>query len=167
MVERGRTRTTETAVAAVVALALIACSCQDEAAPPTVVVTQTVLFVPGASPATPSPTPTGLSGVIVAVRTGFFGGHCPDGSEVRNGQPLLVGCTGFATATPVGQGDIKLPLEVHGPDCSWSTTRTDVVRLQQPGDNPFNIDVVALRPGLARISANVKGVVGFFDVEVR
>lgn len=154
----------------VVLCALLLLGCGDETPPTPTVVVNVNNVLNSTQPTTapsPAPTPTGLSGVIVAVRTGFFGGACPDGSQVRNGSPLHVGCTGFATATPVGQGDIKLPPEVHGPECSWSTDRSDVVRLQQPGDNPFNVDVVALRPGVARISANVKGVVGFFDVEVK
>lgn len=156
-------------VVSLLAMSLCACCARNNPTAPTVVVNVNNVLnnIPEARPTPTSTPPPGLDGVIVQVNTGFFGGICPGGGTVRNSQPLAVGCTGFATATPIGEGGLKLPPEVHGPLCTWTTDRPDVVRLQLVGDNQFNVDVVALRPGVARVFATVKGVVGFFDVEVR
>lgn len=122
--------------------------------------------IQGGNGATATPTVAPGGGAIVFVRTGFFGGRCTSGGDVKNGQPLPIGCTGFATATPLGAGDVKLGPEVHGYECRWTTDRPDVVSIAVSGDNPFNADVTALRSGTAHISATVKGVVGGFDVVV-
>jgi hypothetical protein len=126
--------------------------------------TNTNLQGGGGTGLTPTPTPGG--GVIVFVRTGFFGGSCANGGEVRNGAPMKVGCVGFATATPLGPNDVKLTPTEHGYECAWSNDHPEVVQLLDVGDNPFNIDVKALAAGTAHITATVKGVVGSFDVTV-
>src|SRR5262245_19459726 len=96
------------ALATFAALALL--SCGEDPVPtqqPIVVnVVTNVISSPDGIVATPTPNPA--AGPIVSVRTGFFGGVCPGGGEVRNDAPMRVGCTGFATATPIGQGGVKL-----------------------------------------------------------
>jgi hypothetical protein len=115
----------------------------------------------------PEPNDVTAPGAVVRVRAGLFGGKCPDGASVAAGaSELKVGCVGYATATPLGAGDIKLGTDVHGHECAWSTDRPDVVSLLAV-ENPFNRDIVALRPGTARITATVKGISGVFDVVVK
>jgi hypothetical protein len=153
------------AVCAVVLSAIVLMGCTTPTSP--VIVTTTVTNTQGGSTTTTPTDAPPASGPVVSVRVGLFGGACPDGSAIRGGATeLKVGCTGYATATPLGAGNVKLPPEAHGPDCSWSVDRPDVVSLYAV-ENPFNRDIVALRAGTARVSATVKGVTGYFDVVVK
>jgi hypothetical protein len=161
----GLMRSRAAVVLAALSIAVLGCTPEGD----TIIVTPTqTLVMPttgNSSGATATPTPGATA--IKFVRTGFFGGRCPAGKgEVRNGQPIAVDCVGYATATPLGVNDEKLEPSQHGYECTWSTDRSDVVRLESDGSNPFNVSVVAVRPGLARVTANVRGVTGHFDVTV-
>ncbi len=132
---------------------------------PTIVVNNTTSTNVGGAPMG-SATPTPATSAVAFIRVGFVGGTCPPGYEVRNGQPLQVGCVARATATPLGIGDAKLGPEVHGYECRWSVDNPAVAQLVAVGDNPFNVDVRALAPGTARVTATVQGRTGSLDVVV-
>ena len=163
-------RATKVVFAAIYFFALLFCvfalaGCNAPPLSPTTVVitnTQTQNSAP-----TTQPNATTGGNAVVAVRVGLFGGHCPDGTPVRGGATeLKQGCIGFATATPLGAHNEKLEPSVHGDDCTWSGDTSGVI-VFEPVENPFNRDIVALKPGTARISATVKGVTGSFEVVVK
>jgi hypothetical protein len=119
-----------------------------------------------------SPSPgqgPGASGSIGSVKVVQFGEQCPAG-KVPSGvdRQVRIGCTKFVTCTPFLTSGDKAPPAVHGPapDFFGQVSGGAVVKVKHT-DEPFNLDVEGVAPGVATLQCTAKGVPsGPWDITV-
>ena len=126
----------------------------------------------GAYRATCSPPnfPLDPEDLIDHVRVGFFSIRCIDGvTPPRNGEKLLLmGCSGFVTASPKNKNGDDIDARIHGDRIDWTLEQEiPIVRMEDYTGVPFNKTVTAQNPGDFKICATVKGVRGCLDGVVR
>ena len=119
---------------------------------------------------TPPSFPLDPEDLIDHVRVGFFSIRCIDGvTPPRNGEDLLLmGCTGFVTASPKNKNGDDIDARIHGDRIDW-TLEQEIpnVRVEDYPDVPFNKTVIAQNPGHFTLCATVKGVEGCLHGEVK
>ena len=126
----------------------------------------------GAYRATCSPPnfPLDPEDLIDHVRVGFFSIRCINGvPPPRNGEKLLLmGCTGFVTASPKNRNGDDIDARIHGPQITWTLDQYEpVVTMEDFPDVTFNKTVTAREPGEFTVCATVKGVRGCLEGEVK
>ena len=126
----------------------------------------------GAYRATCSPPnfPLDPEDLIDHVRVGFFSIRCIDGvTAPRNGENLLLmGCSGFVTASPKNKNGDDIDARIHGDRIDWTLEQEEPsVRVEDYTGVTFNKTVHATEPGHFRLCATVKGVKGCLNGEVK
>lgn len=126
----------------------------------------------GAYRATCSPPnfPLDPEDLIDHVRVGFFSVRCIDGvPPPRNGENLLLmGCSGFVTASPKNKNGDDIDARIHGERIDWTLEQEHVaVRVEDYTGVAFNKMVHAVEPGHFKLCATVKGVTGCLNGEVK
>ena len=108
--------------------------------------------------------------LIDHIRVGFFGIRCINGvTPPRNGEKLLLmGCTGFVTASPKNRNGDDIDARIHGENINWTLDQYEpVVTLEDFPNVTFNKTVTARQPGEFTVCATVKGVRGCLEGEVK
>jgi hypothetical protein len=126
----------------------------------------------GAYRATCSPPnfPLDPEDLIDHIRVGFFSIRCINGvTPPRNGENLLLmGCSGFVTASPKDKDGHDVDARIHGDRIDWTLTQeTPVVRMDEFPGVAFNKTLTAGHPGHFQLCAIVKGVRGCLNGEVK
>jgi hypothetical protein len=126
----------------------------------------------GAYRATCSPPsfPLDPEDLIDHVRVGFFSIRCITGvTPPRNGEKLLLmGCSGFVTASPKDKDGNDIDARIHGDRIDWTLEQEiPIVRMDEYEGVPFNKTLTAQNPGHFKLCAIVKGVKGCLDGEVK
>jgi len=126
----------------------------------------------GAYRATCSPPnfPLDPEDLIDHVRVGFFSIRCIDGvTPPRNGEKLLLmGCSGFVTASPKNKNGDDIDARIHGERIDWTLEQEiPIVGMEDYTGVPFNKTLTAQNPGHFKLCAIVKGIKGCLDGEVK
>jgi hypothetical protein len=126
----------------------------------------------GAYRATCSPPsfPLDPEDLIDHVRVGFFSIRCiPGVTAPRNGENLLLmGCSGFVTASPKNKDGDDIDARIHGPRIDWTLEQEiPIVRMDEYPGVDFNKTLTAQNPGHFTLCAIVKGVKGCLNGEVK
>ena len=126
----------------------------------------------GAYRATCSPPnfPLDPEDLIDHVRVGFFSVRCIDGvTPPRNGENLLLmGCSGFVTASPKNKDGDDIDARIHGDRIDWTLEQEDpACAMEDYTGVTFNKTLHATEPGHFTLCATVKGVKGCLDGEVK
>ncbi len=118
---------------------------------------------------TPASFPLAPAETLSYIRISFFGIRCSPGITPPNKaeNKLPMDCDGFLTATPKDPDGRDVPIQIHGPDITWSFKRgEELVYLRQWPDQPFNQTVYPVALGFFKICATVMGVTGCQGIEV-
>lgn len=150
-----------------VAAMVSGCVPQGPTEPSEIVITNTNTNTQGGNGPGASPTPTSGGGELPPgsiIRIGLFG-QSPNPGPPNGSRQILVGNTGFITATPKDPNGNDIPASVHGPNIAWSVLHGGGnIQVNVPSE-PFNRDVKCLTPGVFGLSAQVKNVTGSADFE--
>jgi hypothetical protein len=131
--------------------------------------TNTNTFILNPSNPSASPSPGGGAPLPPGSRVALFvvgDSQLCGSSFVQPKVPVKVGCKVFVTATPKDSNGVDIPQSVHGPDCEWTNSDSNIASLDVSGDNEFNATLKGNAPGRVMLTATVKGITGQITVDV-
>ena len=108
--------------------------------------------------------------LIDHVRVGFYSVNCIPGVPApRNGEKLLLmGCSGYVTASPKDKNGDDVDARIHGDHIEWTLSQYEpVVTMDDFPNAAFNKIVQARQPGEFTVCATVRGVKGCLEAEVK